>query len=131
MKMERDQTTAATARFNARVAAATATGASAIGLRADAEISATPELKSRGAQFNKLEIDQLAMDAKRVRFPSKYPKIGPGASGNTSGSGSSSASGSSDGNAKGLTVDTSAAAVMTRGGPASGRGSSSRLTPFK
>jgi hypothetical protein len=50
MKMERDQTTAATARLNARVLAATATGASAVGLRCDAEISATPDLKSRGSQ---------------------------------------------------------------------------------
>ncbi len=50
MKTERDQTTAATARLNARVLAATATGASAVGLRSDAEISATPDLKSRGSQ---------------------------------------------------------------------------------
>ncbi len=78
------------------------------------------------AQFNKLEIDQLAMDAKRVRFPSKYPRIGP-----ASASGSGTDAGGSEANAKGLTVDTAAAAAMTRSGQSSARGSSSRLTPFK
>ncbi len=83
-------------------------------------------LISLHVQFNKLEIDQLAMDAKRVRFPSKYPRIGP-----AGGSGSGTGSGGSDASAKGLTVDTAAAAAMTRSGPSSARGSSSRLTPFK